>query len=131
MPRLFRPAAPLLLIALAACPEKTAVWVAEGSTARDLTLVFGHTEGRERRMSSIVRVDRCGPGDIDDALWIVSIDTSRVTYGVPGPGAQPMAEARPLGPGCYHASMSGTGTVGFTVDSLGAVTELDSIPSFP
>lgn len=119
----------ILLLALAACPEKTAMWIAEGSTARELTLVFGETKGRERRMSSFVRVDRCGPWDRDSALWLVSIDTSRLTYGVPGPGASQESEARPLGPGCYLAHMSGTGSVVFAVDSLGAVTELDSLPS--
>lgn len=122
---------PLLLIALAACPQKTAVWIADGSTARELTLVFGEKEGRERRMSSFVRVDRCGPWDRDSAMWMVSVDTSRVTYGVPGPGTHQEAEARPLRPGCYYAHMSGTGSVAFRIDSLGGVTALDSIPSFP
>jgi hypothetical protein len=126
--RRIRLAVPIFLLALAACPQRTAVWIAEGSTARDLTLVFGEKEGRERRMSSFVRVDRCGAWHRDSAMWILSIDTSRVTYGVPGPGTSQQAEARPLTPGCYQASMSGTGSVGFTVDSLGVVTELDSLP---
>lgn len=119
----------ILLLTLAACPQKTAVWIAEGSTARELTLLFGEKKGRERRMSASVRVDRCGPWSRDSAMWLVSIDTSRVTYGVPGPGAQEEAPARPLEPGCYYAHMSGTGMVAFTIDSIGGVAELDSIPS--
>lgn len=105
------------------------MWIAPGSTARELTLVFGEKQGRERRMSSFVRVDRCGPWERDSAMWLVTIDTSRVTYGVTGPGARADVEARPLVPGCYYAHMSGTGSVAFRIDSLGAVTELDSIPS--
>jgi hypothetical protein len=120
---------PVLLLAFAACPRKTAVWVAEGSTARELTLVVGEKRGRERRMSAFLRVDRCGTWHRDSAMWIVSIDTSRVTYGVPGPGARSQVEARPLVPGSYHAHMGGTGQVVFTVDSLGGVTALDSLAS--
>ena len=127
--RRIRCAVPILLLALAGCPQKSAVWIEPGSTARELTLVFGEKKGRERRMSSFVRVDRCGPWARDSAMWLVSIDTSRVTYGVPGPGARAEREARPLVPGCYYAHMSGTGSVAFRIDSLGAVTELDSIPS--
>ena len=124
-----RIALPVLLLLLAACPQRTAVWIAEGSTARDLTFVLGQKEGRERRIQSYVRVDRCGPWYRDSAMWIASADTSRVTYGVTGPGATEQQPARPLVPGCYSVMTGGTGSVAFAVDSLGGVTQLDSVPA--
>lgn len=127
----FRIAVPILLLALAGCPQRTAVWIAEGSTARELTLVFGKKEGRERRIQVFVRVDRCGPWHRDSALWMVDIDTSRVTYGVPGPGVHQHMEAQPLAPGCYEVMTTGTGGAIFTVDSLGTVAALDSLPPLP
>lgn len=98
---------------------------------RELTLVFGEKEGREKRLSTFVRVDRCGPWHRDSALWMVQIDTSRVTYGVPGSGVYEEMKAKPLVRGCYEVMTTGTGDAIFTVDSLGAVTALDSLPPLP
>jgi hypothetical protein len=129
-----RAALALFLLSLAACPQETAIWVAPGSTARDLTLVLGRKPGRERRISSYVRIDRCGEfariGYAYEAMWIVGVDASRITYGHTGPAAVEQMKARPLVPGCYHATTSGTGEVAFTVDSAGAVTQLESVPTF-
>lgn len=132
-PRRIRIGLPVLLLLLTACPQETAVWVAPGSTARNLTFVLGHKPGRERRISAFLRVERCGDyaryGYNREAMWLVQVDTSRVTYGQPGPAAREDMQARPLVPGCYHAHVSGTGQTAFTVDSAGAVTELDSVPT--
>ncbi|HZG43524.1 MAG TPA: hypothetical protein VEY93_11210 [Longimicrobium sp.] len=133
MVRRWGPGLPLiLLLLLGGCPQETAVWVAEGSTADELTLVFGRKRGRERPISSVVRVDRCDDANRDSyegkALWIVSVDTSRMTYGVTGPGVFAETKAAPLTPDCYFVSMSGTGSASFVVDSTGGVTELDEVP---
>jgi hypothetical protein len=123
---------PLLLLLLTGCPQETAVWIAEGSTAADLTLVFGRKRHRERRISAVVRVERCDDanrGSYDGkALWLVSVDTSHITYGVAGPGVSEEMKASPLTPDCYFVSMSGTGSTSFVVDSTGGVTELDEVP---
>jgi hypothetical protein len=122
----------VLLLLLTGCPQETAVWVAEGSTTDDLTLVFGRKRGRERTISGFVRVDRCDDANRSGydgrALWLVSVDTSRITYGVTGPGASEQMKAERLTPDCYFVSMSGTGSTSFVVDSTGGVTELDEVP---
>ena len=124
----------VFLLSLAACPQETAVWIAPGSTARDLTLVFGRNAGRERRISTFVRIDRCGEvergGHGGGSMWMVSVDTSRITYGHTGPAAVEEMKARPLGPGCYYVLTTGTGDMAFTIDSAGAVIQLDSVPRF-
>ena len=130
-----RLAVPILLLALTACPQETAVWIAPGSTASDLTFLFGRDQGRERRISIFVRVDRCDRiaqgGHGGESMWMVQIDTSRITYGETGPGAWAESPARPLTPGCYHVMMSGTGGLVFSVGPNGAITELDSLPRAP
>jgi hypothetical protein len=133
--RRLRPAAAILLLALAACPQKTAAWIAPGSTASDLTFLFGHDRGRERRLSTFIRVDRCDQiaqgGHGGKSMWMVQIDTARITYGETGPGAWAESPARPLTPGCYHVMTTGTGKLVFSVGPDGAVTELDSLPPAP
>lgn len=120
-----------LSLLLGACPQKTAVWVDAGSTADRLTLVLGKTRGRENHVSTSLRIDRCAynwlEDDQDRALWKGHVDGSRVVYGSAS-GAADMRGAPALGPGCYHVTTSGTGDVAFTVDSLGRVTQLDSLP---
>ena len=130
-----RPACAVLLLALTGCPEQTAVWIGEGSSARDLTLVFGRERGEEERISAHVQIDRCedrdrSPSD-DRLVWAFQVDTSRVTYGQTGPGIMDASPARPLTAGCYYVGVSGTGHVAFAVDSLGRVAELDSVPPLP
>lgn len=126
--RRLRPVAPILLLALAACPQETAVWLAPGATAGNLTLIFGERRGREMSIHSHVWMNRCQAGSAGESLWEAQIDTSRVTYGHAGPGVLNQTPARPLTPGCYHVTMDGPGTLVFSVDPSGAVTELDSIP---
>lgn len=126
-----RVAVPLLIL-LAACPQETAVWVAEGSTASELTLVFGRERGRERPISVFVRVDRCedpNRGAYDGkALWMADINASRATYGVPGPGVSEQMKPEPLTPGCYYVSTTGTGATAVVIDSAGRVAEYDPLP---
>jgi hypothetical protein len=120
-----------LSVLLCACPQRTAVWVGKGSTADSLTLVLGKWRGREDHLSTHLRIDRCGydwlEDDEDRALWKGHVEGSRVVYRDSSEAAD-MRGAPALGPGCYHVTTSGTGEVAFTVDSLGRVTQLDSVP---
>lgn len=120
-----------LSVLLCACPERTAVWVGKGSTADSLTLVLGKWRGKESHLSTFLRVDRCGYSWMEDhedrALWKGYVVGSRVVYGDASDAAD-MRGAPALGPGCYHVTTSGTGDVAFTVDSLGRVTQFDSLP---
>ncbi len=115
---------------LTACPQKTAVWVEEGSTAGHLVLGIGSRRGHPGDADiGVVRVYRCdrtsdGPG----ASWLVgpmgrTEQIKRLVYGETPSGFSSEQGPEPLTPGCYKVATSGTGTTGFTVDSLGTVTE--------
>jgi hypothetical protein len=122
----------LAVLVLAGCRERTAIWVEPGSTAEHLTFVVGPEEGEEARLAALLRVYECGnPGRrfyTGDAYWIASIDTSRVLYGASTWTVRPQIPARPLTPGCYHASTDGGAEVAFVVDEAGEVVQLPEVP---
>ncbi|HEU0012765.1 MAG TPA: hypothetical protein VFQ45_03740 [Longimicrobium sp.] len=125
---------PLLLVpavlALSACPQVTAVWLAPGATADHLTLILGRERGRERPVSAAILVTRCGEPSpaTAETPFIASVQGSRVTLGRPGPGVRIEQWNGPLAPGCYVAHLSGTGSVAFRVEPNGRVVELGDLP---
>jgi len=130
---------PFLLLLLAGCPQRTAIWVVPGSTRDSLVFALGARRGHEKSFQWLIRVDRCeDPGRgyyKGDALWTAWVDHSkfwkwptRVTYGVAGKGIEVLDSVKPLTVGCYLATTNGTGDIAFVIDSAGAVTELDSVP---
>lgn len=120
-------------VALLACPEQTAVWVEDGSTATHM--VFGVGRYRDRRDPPLTElptfiVQRCTePEADDDVVWQIAIDSSeapvpsRIRYGEPPAGYVTKVGPRDLVPGCYDALTLGSGTVRFEVAPDGTVRE--------
>jgi hypothetical protein len=117
-----------------ACPERTAVWVEEGSTATNL--LFGVARYRDRQgppLSDLptLIVQRCTEPEADeDVVWQIVVGDSQppvptqIRYGEPPPGYRSRVAPRKLTPGCYLALILGSGRVTFEVASDGSVTTL-------
>jgi hypothetical protein len=132
-------AAPGACLLLAACPKDSRISVAPGSTADSLVFALG--TGRAGRPVSFggLRVDPCDafretPGQFPPdtrSAWVLEAvigeapRISSVRYGQDPQGYRSRFPARPLDrPGCYIATISGTGATGFEVDAQGRLTEL-------
>jgi hypothetical protein len=128
----------LRLIALAgiiptsACPQETSVWIIQGSTLEHLTFGIGFKSGVEVSANTrVLRVDPCEKRDLklEGAMWVVAsgiqspVYPTRVEYGSPPAGFESVAGPHTLLPGCYHVTISGTGSSVFTVGADGTVTE--------
>lgn len=121
-----------LFIGLAStgCPQRTAVWVREGSTASNLVLQFG-TDRRKLGGADIgvIRVYECGGSSTGlGAMWVVgpqggTAELRELTYGLTPPGFTSDQGPQPLEPKCYRVDVSGTGKTEFVVDSAGRVSE--------
>lgn len=124
---------------VAGCPQETSIWIVPGSSADQLVFVLGEERGRSQPIStSLVRVDRCEAvadqgnyPSATEAAWFVEkeigphVKLSQVTYGEVPQGYRETQPAEPLErPGCYLATISGTGAVGFEVDAQGKITEM-------
>ena len=125
-----------LLLLVAGCPRRTAVWVEEGSTREHLVFRVSDERGSDHPLAIwYVRVDRFVPeSQTYEIMWGFSFATSppemtRVEYGVVPHGAKSMvpseAGAPLLAPGCYQAYTDGTGRSVFEVEAGGVVRELD------
>jgi hypothetical protein len=127
----------LLVAALAACPQRTAVWVEPGSTVERLRFQVAERRGGTEPLDiGLFRVDRCGAwaeaGERPTPMW--GAGTSRplsvIEYGVMPPGAMPLIgqadTALTLIPGCYEAMISGTGHTVFDVTADGHVIEREA-----
>ena len=61
-------------------------------------------------------------------MWAVgpkdsTADIPRITYGETPQGFEIEQQAKPLKPGCYQATISGSGKTRFEVQASGAITE--------
>lgn len=128
-PRLRALASSLLLI-LTACPQRTAVWVDQGSTASHLVLRIADRRGGSGKVAiGVVRVYQCGgPSTGAGAAWVVgpqngTANVQQIVYGETPPGFVSDQGPQPLKAGCYHVNVSGTGTTEFQVEANGTVTE--------
>jgi len=122
----------LTCVSMASCPQPSALWILEGSTADDLVFVVGNHQGKESQLAlGYLLVVQCGPGCTGERprMWAIAdplADTvhpraSRVHYGTVPEGFVEEQPATPLVTGCYNASVEGTGRVRFCVDSSRAV----------
>ena len=118
------------VIGLTACPQRTAVWIEQGSTASHVIFGIADTRHGSGRVSiGVVRVYGCeAPDGGQGAMWVVSpkngtANVHQLVYGETPPGFVSDQGPRPLAPGCYRVAISGTGRTQFTIDATGAVTE--------
>jgi len=120
-----------LLLGLTACPQRTAIWIGQGSDATRLEFLLGRTTGQEGVVRFYtLRVDRCDTTDSGTSahLWMIGEPSTgqpayptRVIYGIRPPGFAELVPPQPLTEGCYVARLGGTGLVQFRVTSTGAV----------
>ena len=120
----------IVVLTLTACPQRTAVWVKEGSTLDNLVFQFGTRRGVPGGAQiGVVRVYRCngsatGPG----AMWVVgpvggTANVLELAYGEPPPDFSADQGPVDLQPGCYRIDVSGTGKAEFIIDTNGEVSE--------
>jgi hypothetical protein len=125
-----RVASLVLLLALAGCPQRTAVWIEPGSTASHLTFRVANRPGGSGHVAVAgLRVDPCAaaPDYRSPGAWVISgmmgtsDSTHRVTYGIVPAGFEEAHPADSLVPGCYRVTISGTGRAWFIVSEDGRV----------
>lgn len=130
---------PLCLL-LAACPWQTEITVAPGSSADHLTFRVRSGGWIPRPISiGFLRVDACAvlyetPGispPQDRAAWVLearigeATRLSEIHYGSVPEGYSETRPATPLQmPGCYVATISGTGVTAFTINESGRIVEM-------
>jgi len=133
-------AAGSLSILLCACPKQSRISVDPASSADALVFRLGRGNSGASPISfAILRVDRCRtmlatPGVFpppDSAAWVLEAVigdapmVSKVIYGQSPAGYVSRGLADPLDrPGCYVATVSGTGVVAFEINARGQVTVL-------
>ena len=130
----------LVSVMLCACSTKrTKISVERGSTADSLVFHVSGSPGSRPVSLGILRVDECaqllGSGgtfpEAHRAAWMMEAivgeapPVSSIVYGHPPRGYHDLQPARPLRlPGCYAATISGTGVVGFEVSPTGSIREM-------
>lgn len=114
-----------IAILVTGCPKQTAIWVEEGSTSTRLLFRIASERGAEVPVNfQVLNVSRCESGE---RYWVISSTHEgvspplQVQYGVVPEGYATSVEAKPLGPGCYLASVIGTGRATFTIDDEGGI----------
>jgi hypothetical protein len=125
------------LLAVAACPRKTAIWIlGQASAGRPVFGVSTDPHGSPTWLGYLI-VSECEPFDGRRALWALEPmegtppAVASITFGsVPNgyrrrsnPADRPGSPPPSLRPGCYIAATDGTGQVRFKVDSSGFVLE--------
>ena len=133
----------LLLSMLVTCTTKgTKIWIEPQSTADHLVFRVGYT--RESGPISLggLRVDECAlllnsKGTYPEsaqAMWITepivgeAPPVTSIVYGRTPTGYRNLSPARTLSkPGCYVATISGTGLVRFEVGRTGSIRELSKV----
>jgi hypothetical protein len=119
----------LLAVGALGCPQRTAVWVVAPARADDLRFRIANKRGGDGRVSiGVFRVDRCGePADYRTMpVWgagagygVPDTGVREIRYGELPRGYEPLTNqgdtALTLTPGCYTATISGTGFTRFEV----------------
>lgn len=131
----------LLVAFLMACPQISAVWVIPGSTSSDLRFGIGRERDEPGTLVvSVFRVDACGDSTEGGAarrlMWGAGFarnttfeqrELTEIRYGQMPAGFEPLIgqadTALTLTPGCYRASVGGTGRTQFDVTSDGSIIE--------
>jgi hypothetical protein len=129
-----------LLVVLAACQKRSAIWLVGQEEAGRPVFGVGETfRGRPTWLGLMIVAPCKGwDGTARNAVWFLAQEgneqrLSRVVYGRVPPGyvaTRYMSEEKstavspPLRPGCYIASISGTGRVRFSISPDGSALEL-------
>jgi hypothetical protein len=116
----------LLLIA---CPQRSAVWVEPGSTARHFVIGVGAlAHGPPPANLYGLTVVRCGDENKlpESAVWAIARISEgsvpdRVVFGIAPPGFETRVQAQALLPGCYRVQDSGSGRMEIVVAADGAI----------
>jgi len=110
------------------CPEKSAVWIEQGSTSQHLVFGLGRTVGGRAPDNFYgMTVSRCGAdGTAQNAIWAIARTDevpvpTRVVYGEPPSGYRTVKGPERLQPGCYQAADAGSGRLQFRVNADGSV----------
>lgn len=124
----------VMVAGLSACPQRTAVWVLEGSTSSHLEFVVGRRTGHEETVRFYsLRVERCGENSSGKlSMWMIGEPSSgrpdypsRVQYGVTPAGFAEQVPAHSLTEGCYTVRLGGAGVAQFEITKEGAVLGAD------
>ena len=122
----------VLMVSLTtACPQVSTIWLEPGSTVTHLLFHIARSRGSDRPVAvGVFRVDRCkDPADYRSAgMWVIggkkgTVYQREVVYARLPDGFEENHPARPLTPGCYQATVSGTGRLRFNVRPDGSVYE--------
>ena len=127
-----------LLSGIACTMRRSAVWIADASSAADLRFGIGRTRGSTEPLDNLnfVRVAACGVGPNERGvgeriLWLATGHASpeslagEFRYGEPPRGLVTRQGPLPLTPGCYVIDISGEGISSgacFTVSPSGLIT---------
>lgn len=130
---------PFVVMLVIACPERTSIWLDSSSTAARPVFGIGRRRHRpEMQLGNLQVLDVTVCGDNGGSgmrpLWqMVGNDPyargpvpSLIVYGkAPAPRYITAIPAQALGPGCYRASIGGTGWVKFAITSDRRIAEVD------
>lgn len=118
----------LLCLALAACPERKAVWVSPGPVGHPI-FTFGKRNGQPEPVPiSLLRVDRCDEVKGDTAVapsetaWMIvapdegTSELQSIQYGDVPASYVETTRPRQLRPGCYVVTVSAVATARFFLD---------------
>lgn len=120
------------LLALAACPQRTAVWLLSGAEPGQPVFGLGKTrDGASLAEVPFVVMSPCGgfDGTAAQATWVLqrAVETAapprQVQVGHAPPGYRIAKGAERLQTGCYVASIQASGRVEFEVHGDGSSSE--------
>ncbi len=118
------------IVLLTACPQRTAVWIGDGSTASDVVFrIADKRDGNGDVAIGVVRVYACDGSDSGGgAMWVAgpqggTVSIHQIVYGELPPNWESDQGPKALTPGCYRVASSGTGRTEFVVGADGTVTE--------
>jgi hypothetical protein len=128
-----RTAAVLCLLFLTGCPERTAVWVAPGSTAKSLHFQIANKRGGTTAVGvasfSVARCTASSDGGVESTVWALdnvgSENPMLIKYGEAPTGFRTVTPARPLRPGCYSIHLSGSQRAQFEIAVDDSVREME------
>ena len=118
-----------VLSLLTGCEDVRAIWIKSGSTMSHLVFYIGRERGRREAIGfDYLAVEHCSKDNSGSVMWgMEGIGGTQyadsVVYGVLNQRFKTTYPKRDLMPGCYTASISGTGRVTFDVRSDGSVAE--------
>jgi hypothetical protein len=124
----------LALVGLAACPQRSAIWLVQPATSRELVFALGKYKGKEEPVRFYyLSIESCASssGQVRARPWMIgegangapAVSPVRVRYGEVPSGFEARGVAQPLKAGCYVARTGGSGSVRFDVSPTGEVIE--------